>query len=380
MDIFKFNTQTTCYCGTDCVKENTNLFKDYGKKAAIITSVFCSGCKNHALEDVESVFNELHIDYIILNGVDENPPVDCIVDLTKDCADFKPDFIVAIGGGSSIDSAKAVSLLMAHPGENPYDVFYKNGSPSQSNKTESDLPVLAIPTTAGTGAEVTGFAVLTRSDTNTKLCMYPVVFCEVAFLDSKYIRESPDCLLHSGAMDALAHGVETYLHNSSNIINRFIAEIGFGLFAKYKDHLLYGNLTDEDFQNMLIVSYMMGLAFMQSSTTIPHGMSYPLSHAKNVHHGLACGLILGEYLKSFKNQSFVMPIVKACGFESTDDFAQYVDAITEKHMKAQISDDDIEDWTDEFMKLTFRINSNPEPLQRCDIKQLYQKSLIKYIK
>lgn len=381
MDIFKFNTQTTCYCGIDCVKENTNLFKNYGKKAVIITSIFCTGYKNYALEDIKSVFNELNINYIILNGVYENPPVDSIVNLTKECFDFKPDFIVAIGGGSSIDSAKAVSLLMSHPGEDPYSIFYKGGSPSQSNKTESDLPVLAIPTTAGTGAEVTGFAVLTRSDTNTKLCMYPVVFCEVAFLDPKYIKESPDSLLHSGTMDALAHGVETYLHNDSNIINRSVAEIGFSLFAKYKEHLLYGHthLTDEDFQNMLIASYMMGLAFMQSSTTIPHGMSYPLSHTKHVHHGLACGLILGEYLKGFKNQSLVMPIIKACGFESTDEFAQYTDAITEKHMKAQITDDDIEEWTDEFMKLTFRINSNPEPLQRSDIKQLYKNSLKKYI-
>lgn len=379
MDIFKFNTQTACYCGSDCVKQNEDLFSNYGKKAVIITSIFCPGCKNHALEDVVSVFDKLQVDYVVLNGVDENPPVDCIVTLTKQCTDFNPDFIVAVGGGSSIDAAKAVSLLMTYPGKDPYDVFYGCGAPSQGIKTESALPILAIPTTAGTGSEVTGFAVLTRSDTNTKLCMYPLVFCEAAFLDPRYIRESPVSLLHSGAMDALAHGVETYLHNSSNVINRSMAKVGFGLFAEYKDHLLNGGLTNDDYQNMLIVSYIMGLAFMQSSTTIPHGMGYPLSHVKNVNHGISCALILGEYLKGFKDQSLVLPIVEACGFESTEAFAEYVHAITEKHMKAQILEAELEEWTDEFMKLTFRIASNPEPLNRNDIHQLYRKSLGQYV-
>ena len=254
-------------------------------------------------------------------------------------------------------------------------MFYGYDGPSDSIKTESDIPVFTVPTTAGTGAEITGFAVLTRNDTDTKLSMHPVVFSEAAFLDPKYIRESPVFLLHSGAMDALAHGVETYLHIGSNIINRSIAEIGFKLFSEYKDALLNGNLGDDDFQKMQICSFIMGMAFMQSSTTIPHGMGYPLSHYKQVNHGIACAAFLGEYLKGFKNQSLVLPVVNACGFRDTDEFGWYIAKIVHQNMDITVSIEEIEQWTDDFMKLDFRLESNPEHLNREDVRMLYINSL-----
>ena len=290
MKNFRFNTQTTCFCGENCVKNNAELFSQYGKKAALITSRFADGCRNYALEDMQATLNQCGVSYIIIDRVQENPPVESVVELARQCIDFSVDFIVAIGGGSSIDSAKAISMIIKYPEKDPYEVFYGCGSPSNSIKTESDVPVFAIPTTAGTGAEVTGFAVLTRSDTDTKLSMYPVVFSVAAFLDPRYIRESPKFLLHSGAMDTLAHGVETYLHVDSNVMNRSIAEIGFKMFSQYKDALLEGTLKNDDFQLMQIASFEMGMSFMQSSTTVPHGMGYPLSHYKCVNHGLACAV------------------------------------------------------------------------------------------
>ena len=287
MSVFKYNTQTSCLCGRGCVEAYADIFLKYGHRAAILTSKFAEGCRNYALEDVQAALDKRGIEYIVIDRVMENPPVESVAELSLECEDFGTQFFIAIGGGSSIDSAKAVSLLMKYPGVEPYEVFYGMGKPSDSLKTESDLPVFAIPTTAGTGAEVTGFACLTRSDTDTKLSMYPVVYCEAAFLDPEYICHSPNFLLHSGAMDALAHGVETYLHTSSNIINRSVAEVGFKLFAGYKDALASNTLSDDDFLNMQIAAFVMGMAFMQSSTTIPHGMGYPLSHYKRVNHGLA---------------------------------------------------------------------------------------------
>ena len=185
--------------------------------------------------------------------------------------------------------------------------------------------------------------------------------------------------IHSGAMDALAHGVESYIHNGSNIVNRQIADIGFRMFAQYKDNLLNNTLEAEDFQNMQLVSFIMGMAFMQSSTTIPHGMGYPLSHYKRVNHGLACAIFLGEYLMGFKDQSLVLPIVKACGFSSSREFADYIASITQQNVKIEVTHAEIEKWTDDFMKLDFRIASNPEPLTRDDIRFIYLNSLAPYL-
>lgn len=355
------------------------FFLRYGRRAGIITSRFAPGCRNYALEDTEAALRQAGVEYLVIDRVLENPPVESVIELARECMDFRVEFLIAIGGGSSIDSAKAISLRMKYPEKDPYDVYYGYDGPSDSIKTESDVPVFAIPTTAGTGAEVTGFAVLTRADTDTKLSMYPVVFCEAAFLDPRYIRESPLFLLHSGAMDTLAHGVETYLHKGSNIINRSVAEIGFKLFAGYKDALLAGNLSDADIQNMQIASFVMGMAFMQSSTTIPHGMGYPLSHYKRVNHGIACAAFLGEYLRGFRDQSLVQPIITACGFADSDEFADYIATIIAKNLRITVTREELEKWTDDFMKLDFRLASNPEVLTRDDIYRLYERSLRPYL-
>ena len=379
MNVFKYNTQTSCLCGRGCIEAYGDIFLKYGKRAAILTSKFAEGCRNYALEDVRAALDRRGIEYIVINRVIENPPVESVAELSRECVEFGAQFFVAIGGGSSIDSAKAVSLLMKHPGVEPYETFYGLGHPSDSLKTEADLPVFAVPTTAGTGAEVTGFACLTRSDTDTKLSMYPLVFCEAAFLDPEYIRHSPAFLLHSGAMDALAHGVETYLHTGSNIINRSLAEVGFKLFAGYKDALLENTLKDDDFLNMQIAAFIMGMAFMQSSTTIPHGMGYPLSHYQRVNHGLACAVFLGEYLRSFKDRTLVEPIVSACGFSDVDSFAQYIAAIMAQDLRLQVTEAELDKWTEDFMKLDFRLASSPEPLSAADIKGIYLRSLAPYM-
>ena len=194
--------------------------------------------------------------------------------------------------------------------------------------------------------------------------MYPVAFCDAAFLDSRYIKNSPAFLIHTGVIDALAHGIETYLHVGSNPLNRMLAEYGFKLFAQFKDRMVDGNLTDEDFDNMMLASYVQGMAFMQSSTTIPHGMGYPLSHIKLVNHGLANGIFLGEYVRGFKDQSWVKPIVEACGFNNSDEFAAFCKKITENDVDIEVSEDEIQKWTDDFMKLDlpYRKQSRaPEP-------------------
>lgn len=376
---FRYNARTACFCGEGCIADNAKLFSDCGKRAAVITSRFAEGCRNYALEDIQDVLASRGIEVLVLDGVEEDQPVESVVRLAERCAEFGAEIIVAIGGGSAIDSAKAAALLLKHTGEEPYEVFYSMGAPSDSIKSEADIPVFAVPTTAGTGAEVTGFAVLTRADTDTKLSMYPVVFCEAAFLDPRYIRSSPDFLLCSGAMDALAHGVETYLHLGSSLLNRSIAEIGFSLFAGYKDRLIDGTLHGDDFQNMQIVSFVMGMAFMQSSTTIPHGMGYPLSHYKRVNHGLACAAFLGEYLKRMDDQSLVSPIVRACGFADTAEFAAYTDRMVRKHVKLSVNMQELQKWTDDFMKLDFRLASDPGHWRREDILDIYTEALRPYL-
>lgn len=164
---------------------------------------------------------------MVLDGVIENPPVESIVDFAKAVGDFNPSVILGVGGGFSIDTARALSLLLQNPGVDPYKVFYvEGGHHSSSIVSEADIPI-------------------------------------IAFLDSRYIKKSPAFLIHTGSIDALAHAVESYLHTGSNFLNRSIGEIAFKLFAGFKDNMLSGKLTDEDYDNMILTSFIAGISLCQ---------------------------------------------------------------------------------------------------------------------
>ena len=219
MDSYRFFLPTLIYNGEGCVKKNAKIICDFGRRAFIVTSQFIGGYRNYALDDVVSIFEENGIEYEINDAVEENPSVESVHAIGKMVRTFDPDFIVGIGGGSSIDSAKAVNLLLASPEDaDPYQVFFGSGSFFGSLWPEGKLPLIGIPTTAGTGAEVTGGSVLTRADTDTKDSAFHKLYCTVTFLDGRYVRESPSFLIHTGVMDALAHGVENYVNTRSNFI------------------------------------------------------------------------------------------------------------------------------------------------------------------
>lgn len=382
MNSFRFNIQTTTYFGRNCVKEHAQYFREFGSRAVIFTTKFPDGAPNLGLMDLEEVFQENGIDYIVLDEVEVDPPVETVVRLSKQARAFHADFFVAVGGGSSIDTSKAAAVLLDYPEDaDPYEVFYQKVTPEKNNRSFCKMPIIGVPTTAGTGAELSPYAVLTRADIHTKLAMFTWVYCVGAFLDPRYIETAPDFVLHTGVFDALAHGVESYLHTRNNVMNQQFSAFGFSLFKGFKDGLLKGELSAEDYDRITLHSAVMGLAFSStdSSTTLPHGMGYPLSHIKHVNHGLSCAMFLGEYVRGFKDQSLVQPVVEMCGFKNSDEFADYCNAFINKHVDITVSEEELQQWTDDLMA-TGRMATNPEQLTRDEVYALYRKALARYIK
>ncbi|MDR3729601.1 MAG: iron-containing alcohol dehydrogenase [Oscillospiraceae bacterium] len=391
MDGFRFDTQTCLYYGRNAVKEHQEVFDDFGKKAIIVTSKFAEGCPNLGLEDVKEIFDAKGIAYMVIDFTIPNPPVENIEEMYEKTKDFQADFIVGIGGGSSLDAAKALAQLTdgkrKDPEKSAIDIFFGHGKPYDNYRNMCDIPVLTLPTTAGTGSEVTGGAVLTRNDIHTKIAMNQWLYPVVSFVDPRYIEDSPLFLLDTGVIDALAHGVESFirrkdhLYAAANIMNQGISKIAFQLFAEFKDNLLNDTLTAEDYDKIALASMIQGIAFMQSCTCIPHGMGYPLSHYYDICHGLSCGVFLGEWLKNFKDQSLIQEVITDCGFKTSDEFADYVRALTNRDVELEVTDEEIQKWSDQFMaQQTWRIESNPEELTRDDIYTIYRRALAKYIK
>lgn len=378
MSNFSFVIHTPVYVGPNCIRNNADQLKHFGKKAYIITSDFGSN-HHYSLEDMKAALKDQGIKYKVNMSVIENPPVESVKEITDDARAFGPDFLVAVGGGSSLDTAKAVSVLLPHPNEDPYKVFWADPARHTSLYSEGTLPLIVAPTTAGTGSEVTAAAVLTRADIDTKSTIWQNVFCDMAFFDPRYIMDAPKELLHTGVMDALCHAIESYVNVKSNDMTRAMGEIGMRIFSKFKDNLLADTLSEQDYQNMLIASYYDGMAF-QCGTALPHGMGYPLSHHKGVHHGLACGIFQAEYLRSFKDQSLVEPIIHMCGFENIDQFANYINKFMQMDVHLEITEEEVRNYAELFcVQEAHRLKRNPEPIGLPEVTDIFLKSLAPYM-
>ncbi len=381
MNDFRFNCQTTMFFGEHCFEKNVSLLKKYGNKAAVFSTAFPKNHVNQALLDVSDTFDKLKIEYLLIDDACTDPSVESVAALSMRAREFGAEFFVAVGGGSAIDTAKAAAMLLKEPaGRDPYCIFWGDHEPSEAIQSELPIPLFAVPTTAGTGAEVTPFAVLTRTDIHTKNSISYKAYPTAAFLDARYIKDSPQYLLHSGVFDALAHGIESYLHQDATPMGHMLAEYGFSLFQSFKDRLEEGDHTDEDYDCMMLAAFVQGMACMQSNTTIPHGLGYPLAY-RHIPHGLACGVFLGEYLLSLKDQDTACRIVRMCGFESPKDFAGFCEKILAKDVDLTISEDDIIKWTSHFMDTqTWRLAVNPNQLSRTDIERLYRRALRSFMK
>ena len=379
MQSFRYNTQTCIHFGRNALKEHAGELAPFGSKAVIVTTTFPEGYPNRALEDVKDVLRSLWVEFKVVDGVEENPPVENIVALYEQLDGFTPDYVFGVGGGSAMDAAKTLAQYIDDGAGDPYHLFFWPGKLLKNYRNLSRIPVFTVPTTAGTGSEVTGGAVLTRADKDTKESMNMELFPEMSFVDPLYIEGSPQHLLDTGAIDALAHGVEGCLHRDANVMNTGISYSAFQLFAEFKDNLLAGAMTAEDYDKMSAHALMQGVSFMQSCTTIPHGLGYPLSHKKGVCHGLAYGMFLGVYLDHFRDQTLVEPIIHACGFGDSAEFKEYVSALTGRDVELEVTEEEIVAWTDQFMaQQMWRIEANPEPLGREDIYEMYELALADY--
>ncbi len=279
---FTFQIPTEIIVGQGCIKKNAEKFLQFGKKALIVKSG--SAEKNGSLADILAVLEEQGIEARVLASVPPNPSPEDVQALCGYAPEFA--FVVAVGGGSALDAAKGVAILAVNDvcADAMYDKSYQN----------RPLPLIAVPTTCGTGSEVTAVSVLTVGNSKQSFSS-PDVLPKIAFLDADYLKTLPMRVLLDTALDALSHSAEAYLLVDSRS-NDMIAEQAFRNFAKYKDVMLRGEFSDEDRELMLYTATLGGLAIYVGGTSAVHTMGYPITVLKGIPHGRACVLTLGEYI------------------------------------------------------------------------------------
>lgn len=310
-----FYMPTKVYSETECVKNHGKELASFGAKAMIVTGKHSSRV-NGSLQDVENVLKSENISYVIFAEVEENPSIETVMRARKLGIDEKVDYVIGIGGGSPLDAAKAISLLIANPMETE-QVLYES-------KLLRYLPVVCVPTTCGTGSEVTPYAILTLHKQRTKKSIRHKIYPALALLDATYLKSmSRTGLIHT-AVDALAHLIESYLNTNSNEWNRTYSREGFRVWAQFKEHLNDNQLVDEDYEKMLRTSALAGMAITHTGTSLPHGLSYPFTYELGYSHGKAVGMFLAGYVAQYQDKQEVETVLKLLNFENITDFQKYM--------------------------------------------------------
>lgn len=261
------------------------LAKQYRATSAII--VTDSGIAQLGYVDIaQQSLQEAGVNVVVFDSVVADPPVAIVNDAIKIARDNSCDLVIGLGGGSSIDTAKIVAL---HPNEFELVNDILDKDVSGFNK----LPLFAIPTTAGTGAEATFVSVITAKDGSKKAIYTPKILPDVAILDATLTLKLPRHITAATALDAMVHCVEAYTSRTKkNPISDALAVKGLQMLWNNFEKVLNQGDDINARSNMLLGSTLAGIAFVNSSVAAVHGLSYPLSINFHIPHGHANALVM----------------------------------------------------------------------------------------
>ena len=275
------------FIGRNCLAQNSGLL-NLGKKALIVTGAN-SALKSGAQTDVVRALEGLGIEWIVYNKIGENPLVSVCYEGGRIAAESGCDFVIGIGGGSPIDAAKAIAAYAANPKIAPSDVF--------GALENALLPIIAVPTTAGTGSEANPYGVLTIDETNTKKTFkdkasYP----QYAFVDPRYLTSLSPYYLISCALDAICHCIESYLSPKSNPCSEEAALEGAAILYRALMELRNSPLNDALADELMYGATLGGVAIDVTGTGFPHPCGYNITLNEGVPHGRATAAFTGIFL------------------------------------------------------------------------------------
>lgn len=274
--------------GSGALEAAESALKAFGKKALIVTDKVMIDLGNCA--KVETALKNEGVDYVIYSDI-TGEPTDVMIDGgVKVYKENGCDFIVALGGGSPIDSMKAIASLIEN-----------GGSISDYMGKVIDVPVppmVAIPTTAGTGSEATQFTIITDTKKDIKMLLKGAVLMPtLAIIDPQFTMTAPPKITAATGLDALCHAVEAYTSRKAQTLSDTFAVSAVKRIFKFLPVAFKEGENEEARVEMSVAALEAGIAFNNASVTIIHGMSRPIGALFHVAHGLSNAMLMKECLK-----------------------------------------------------------------------------------
>jgi glycerol dehydrogenase-like iron-containing ADH family enzyme len=353
-----------------------------GKSALIITDpgVLSAGLLNKALPQ----FKELGIALEIFSDVQADPPVSVIDSAVKVSQQCKADFIIGFGGGSSMDVAKLVALLA--PGKEKLADVYGIGMAKGPR-----LPLILVPTTAGTGSEVTTISIVTVSESEKKGVVSPQLLPDVALLDAELTLGLPAHVTAATGIDAMVHAIEAFTTKRlKNPVSDCLAKEALRLLARNL-HKAVKNSSDIDArENMLLGACLAGMAFTNAPVAGVHALAYPIGARFHVPHGLSNSLMLGPVMRFNLEAAHSMyaelgqiikPGLQGSTIEQAAQLADYLGSLAEElGLPARLVDvgitaADIDQLATDAMLQTRLLMNSPREITLNDAAVLYKEAL-----
>ncbi|OOM13492.1 iron-containing alcohol dehydrogenase [Clostridium saccharobutylicum] len=320
-----FMTPNKILTGKDALKNSKEYLKSFGKKALIVTDNIMVKLGN--IQSLTSILDEENIGYKIYEEINGEPTDVMIKNGTKIYKDEKCEFLIAIGGGSPIDSAKAISMMTVCNGKI---------SDYMGKQIENNLPpVVAIPTTAGTGSEATQFTIISDTENDVKMLIKgDSLLPRLAIIDPKFTMTVPRNVTAATGIDALTHAIEAYTSKKAQPLSDVFALSAVKKIFQYLP-IAFENPNNEDARTQMSIAALEGgIAFNNSSVTIVHGMSRPIGALFHVAHGISNAMLLKECLTfvidgTYSRFADLARAIKICDDSITDEVAakEFVEAV-----------------------------------------------------
>lgn len=271
--------------GKGSVSQIGELMKEEGKKKALLVcdkGTISAGIVNK----VTDVLDAEDLEYVLFDEVIPDPPVEVVKKGAKVCEDEDCDFVIGLGGGSSIDTGKAINVTRFNKGD--ITRFAVMGTPMNESKG-----FVAIPTTAGTGSEVSDGIILTDTENDLKFAILaPDAAPEFAIVDPELMRTMPDFLTASTGLDVLAHSVECYTSNLANAYSDLICEKNIETVVKYLPRAFANGDDMEAREKMGAAATLGGWMLINVHAHLGHAMAHAIGGKLHVPHGVACAWTL----------------------------------------------------------------------------------------
>ena len=374
---FKYFLPVNIEFGSGKVAKAGELTKPYGKKALIVTG-HSSAKKSGLYDKVKDSLKAEGIDAVLFDKVAQNPLTTTAAEGAAFAKDNGCDVVVAIGGGSIMDCAKAIAFLAVNDGDVSDYIFGKKAS-------DTALPIILIPTTCGTGSEGNGIAVLTNPDNGDKKSLRcNAIVAKVSIVDPECMMTMPKYVLASVGFDALCHNMEAYTSKIAQPFTDALSLYAVDLIAHNLVDVYKGTGSKDSWEKITLASTIGGMVINTAGVTLAHGMEHPASGLKDIVHGKGLAALTPTIIEaSYQGapEKFAK-LAKLFGGEKAEDLAGKVCELLEDiELTCTLSDLGIEEkdipWMAEnCMKVSAHsIANNPVVFSQEEIAEIYKKAL-----